>query len=80
MLSNLTKSEKISKIASLIIEGQSQTNQLLKGRFGSLGLQNSQLLSDNQQFNDRLVNLQDQLEDISKELTEKKTKRKVCSR
>jgi integrase len=75
--SNLTEAEKISEIASLMIEGQSQTNELLKLGFSGLALQNSQLLSDNQQLDDRLVNLQEQLEDISKELAEKKQKEKL---
>jgi integrase len=60
-----------------MIEGQSKTNELLKPGFSGLALQNFQLLSDNQQLDGRLVNLQEQLEDISKELAKKKQKEKL---
>lgn len=72
MSSNGTESKKISKIVSLIVEGQSETNDLLKRGFSGLAFQNAQLLQDNQQLNNKLVYLQEQLENISKELAEKK--------
>ena len=74
---NLGESEKISRIASLIVEGQTETNELLKRGFGGLTLQNSQLLKDNEQLNNRLVNLQEQLEIISNELAERKKQEKI---
>ena len=57
--------------------GQTKTNELLKRGFGGLALQNFQLLKDNEQLNDRLVNLQEQLEIISNELAEKKKQEKI---
>ena len=57
--------------------GQTETNELLKQGFGGLALQNSQLLKDNEQLNDRLVNLQEQLEIISNKLAEEKKQEKI---
>ena len=75
--SRVSESKKISKIASLIVESQSETNELLKRGFGGLALQNAQLLEDNQQLNYRLTSLQEQLETISKELSDKKKQEKI---
>ena len=67
---DLNESEKILKIAFLIVEGQTETNQLLKRGFGGLAVQNSQLLKGNEQLNNQLVDSQKQLESISNELTD----------
>lgn len=75
--SGISESEKISKIASLVVRTQSETNELLKRGFGGLALQNSQLLTDNQQLNDRLTILQEQLEIITEELSAKKEQEKI---
>lgn len=75
--SRVSESKKISKIASLIMESQSETNELSKGGFGVLALQNAQLLEDNQQLNYRLTFLQEQLETISKERSDKKRQEKI---
>lgn len=42
--SRVSESKKISKITYLIVKSQSETNELLKGGFGGLALQNAQLL------------------------------------
>lgn len=78
--SGISESEKISRIASLVVGTQSETNELLKRGFGGLALQNSQLLTDNQQLNDRLTILQEQLEIITKELSAKKEQEKIIIR
>jgi len=75
--SDASESKKISKIASLIVESQSHTNELLKRGFGGLALQNNQLLEDNQQLKNRLRILQEQLEVISEELHDKKKEEKI---
>ena len=75
--SRVSESKKISKIASLIMESQSETNELSKGGFDGLALQNAQLLEDNQQLNYRLTFLQEQLETISKERSDKKRQEKI---
>ena len=77
--SNFLEPEKISKIASLVVEGwiQNETNTLLKRGFNGLALQNAQLLQDNQDLNNRLITLQEQLEIISQEFSDQEKQEKI---
>ena len=69
---NTNESEKITKIAFLLVESQSETKALLKKGFSGLALQNAQLLEENKQLNNQLMKLQEQLESISKELSQQR--------
>lgn len=74
---DLVESEKISKIASLVVENQNETNILLKKGFTGLAFQNAQLLQDNQDLNNRLTTLQEQLETIYQELSDRKKQEEI---
>lgn len=46
----IDEQEKISKLASLIVESQSETKDLIKWGFSGLAIKNAQLLDDNKHF------------------------------
>jgi integrase len=58
-------------------ENQNERNILLKRGFSGLALQNAQLLQDNQDLNNRLITLQEELEIISQELSDRKKQEKI---
>lgn len=72
-----SESDKITKIASLMVESQTETNELIKRGFGGLALQNSKLLEDNQDLKNRLQSMQEQLENIFEELEDQKTQQQI---
>lgn len=75
--SGINNDQKIMKIAYLIVQGQSETKTLLKRGFAGLAIQNAQLLEKNQGLQDRIVNLQEQLEIVTEELLERKQQEKL---
>lgn len=63
--------EKISQIAVLVMDSQTETQDLLKRDFTGVAFQNQELLKQNQQLREELKSLKDQLKFISQQLHEK---------
>ena len=75
--SGMGRNEKFRKLFSLMAEGHTETQSIMKERFVGLAIQNAELKKDNKGLKAQLKQLQEQLRIITRELEERKERERL---
>ena len=75
--SNVGRNEKFRKLFSLMAEGHTETQLMMKEGFVGLAIQNAELKEQNKTLEDQLNQLQDQLRIVREELEERKERERL---
>ena len=63
--------QKIAQIAALLVQGQSETQDLVKRGFAGIAIQNSELFNQNEELKEQLADMQTQFQLVLEQLQEK---------